>query len=142
MAPYVKEFFSSLHNTYLKPAGYSKERFTFSRDAGAYIERVQFQGSTWNAAGESWRFYINVGLQFKDIPPRSPDRDFPRTHVWERIGNIVDAPSQFDISVESATILASEVNAFIVSASAVISRLAVEVNVKYARGENVRLCAI
>lgn len=142
MAPFVKEFFSLLHNTYLKPAGYSKERFTFARDAGAYIERVQFQGSSWNSAGESWRFYINVGLQFKGIPPRYPDRDFPRTHLWERIGNIVDAPSQFDLSVESTTILASEINASIVLASAVISRLAVAVNVKYARGENVRLCAI
>lgn len=142
MDPFVKEFFSSLHSAYLKPSGYSKERFTFSRDVGAYIERIQFRGSAWNSAGEPWRCYINVGLQFKDIPPRSPDRDFPRTHAWGRIESIVDAPPQFDISTESAAALAPEINALVVAASAALSKLAIELLDKCARGESVHLRAI
>ena len=81
----VKDFFSSLHREHLKPRGYTKTRHTFSRDMGNYTERIQFQGSAWNDSNSPWRFYINFGVEFHDLPPRTPCRDFPATHCWTRI---------------------------------------------------------
>jgi hypothetical protein len=63
-----------------------------------YIERVQFQGSSWNDANHPWRFYINFGVEFSDLPARSPCHDFPATHCWTRIEYLVaHAPKQFDL---------------------------------------------
>lgn len=63
---FVDSFFTELQKTHLKGLGYKKERRTFSRELPEYIERIQFQGSQWNSPGEPWRFYINVGVQFRD----------------------------------------------------------------------------
>jgi hypothetical protein len=88
---FVAKFFSELHREHLKNLGYTKTRYTFSRELPEYVERVQFQGSSWNGAGEPWRFYVNVGIQFRDLPRRTPDRDFPNTHAHGRIEEIVRA---------------------------------------------------
>jgi hypothetical protein len=36
-----------------------------------FTERVQFQGSAWNGGDSAWRFYVNFGVQFHGLPPRS-----------------------------------------------------------------------
>jgi len=142
MEAFVKNFFSVLHRDHLKPRGYTKERFTFSRDAGEFVERVQFQGSQWNSAGEPWQFYINVGVQFKDLPPRSPDRDFPRTHAWSRIENIVPGiPAKYQVSPTTVAALASELNTLLAQASASVSALASPARAKCATGKYASLGA-
>jgi len=97
----IENFLSQLHREHLKPRGYKKSRHTFSRDCGAFTERFQVQGSAWNDASGPWRFYINVGVEFHDVPPREPARDFPGTHCWTRIENLVPgAPAEFDLPVD------------------------------------------
>jgi hypothetical protein len=87
--PFVNHFFSELQKQYLKPLGYKKERHTFFREHAEYIERIQCQGSPWNSSDSPWRFYINVGIQFHNLPRRQPDRDFPNTHAHSRIEKLI-----------------------------------------------------
>lgn len=85
MSDVADRFFSDLHRGHLKPAGFKKQRRTFIRGSSGFIERFQFQGSQWNDRSRPWVFYINVGLQFPDLPRMEPDKDFPHTHASDRI---------------------------------------------------------
>jgi len=97
----VEQFFSRLDTVHLKPMGYKKQRHTFARDLDGFTERVQFQGSAWNDQEATWRFYVNFGIQFHGLPPRSPDRDLPGPHCWTRIDALVpDAPKDFELTGE------------------------------------------
>jgi hypothetical protein len=117
MQDYVKEFFSHLHNEYLKARGYKKVRHTFSRDFGTYTERIQFQGSAWNDSSSPWRFYINFGVEFHDVPAIER-RDFPGTHCWTRIQVVaLDAPSEFDLSERDTAGFASKIAFYLESGS-------------------------
>jgi len=97
--PEVKDFFSRLHAEVLKPQGFTKNRWTFTKKYEGYSLAFQFQGSNWNSADEPWRFYINTGIQFADLPRRTPDKDFPRIHSWTRVGNSLSASAeqQYDV---------------------------------------------
>lgn len=68
----VESSLSEFHRQQLKPLGFKKVRHTFSRDKETYVERFNFQGSAWNTSesNEPWLFYINVGIEFKDLPDR------------------------------------------------------------------------
>lgn len=85
----VKQFFVEIHASHFRQRGYKKIRHTFHRELDGYIERVQFQGSSWNDANSPWLFYINFGVEFSGLPARSPCRDFPATHCWTRIEALV-----------------------------------------------------
>lgn len=84
--PDVAAFFAELHGSVFKPRGYSRLRHTFQRDEDGYALAFQFQGSDWNSAGSPWRFYLNAGIRFPDVPRCIPDRDFPTIHTWTRVG--------------------------------------------------------
>ena len=95
----VEQFLSWFHATRLKPAGYKKKGHAFSRKRADFSERIQLQGSAWNDGKGPWRFYVNFGILFDGVPPRRPDRDFPGTHCWTRIENLVrGAPSELELS--------------------------------------------
>jgi hypothetical protein len=86
---WLAELLSELHRESLKPAGFRKERSTFSRDRRAYTERFNFQGSSWSSWVETL-FYLNVGVEFAEFGPA--DRDwvyFKRTHWACRIDELV-----------------------------------------------------
>ena len=91
MQPRVKDFFSEFHRQKLKPIGFKKINHTFSRGQEIYIERFNFQGSAWNSSdiNEPWIFYINVGVQFDDLPLPIPNLDFPKTHWNWRIESLL-----------------------------------------------------
>jgi hypothetical protein len=94
----VKDFLSRLHTDYFKARGYRKQGHTFMRDLKGFTERIQFQGSAWNSKDSSWCFYVNFGVQFHVLLPRSLDRDLPGTHCWGRIESIVpEAPAEFEL---------------------------------------------
>ena len=84
--PEVSSFLAELHSVVFKPRGYTKLRRTFQREHDEYAVAFQFQGSDWNSAGSPWRFYLNAGLRFSDLPRRNLDRDFPTIHSWTRVG--------------------------------------------------------
>ena len=103
-------FASRLHADYLKPLGFKKTRHTFFRSLGEYSEHYQIQGSAWNDSLGPWTWYLNYGISFDGLPPRSPDRDFPRTHVWKRAKNFVrQARSQYDVTSDNMAVTATEV---------------------------------
>jgi hypothetical protein len=105
----TEQFFSDLHRDYLKPRGYRKVRHNFSRDMDGYGERFEFQGSSYNDSDGPWRFYINVGVDFPDIPPRGP----------VRIETVVaGAPKHFDLVSPDASDLMRSVADLVESASA------------------------
>jgi hypothetical protein len=119
---YVNQFFSDLQKQYLKKLGYKKERHTFYREYPEYIERIQFQGSPWNSADTPWRFYINVGVQFRDLPRRQPDRDFPNTHAHSRIEKVVpDSDPYFDLCKDGSLDMLVKIAGLVSLASGALS---------------------
>ena len=140
MLDFVEPFFRRLHREHLKPRGYTKVRRTFSRDMQAYIERVQFQGSSWNDANSPWRFYINFGLQFRELQERSPARDFPQTHCWTRIEHLVpDAPQEYDLSEGDSPCLLQQLPAYIELASHRVAKHIHDIRKDYERTRSSRL---
>jgi Domain of unknown function (DUF4304) len=106
----IKDFFSALHQDYLKPSGYKKLRHTFSRDMGEYTEKIQFQGCSWNDSKSAWRFYINFGIEFHDLPPVIP-MDFSGTHCSARLDSIMaNSPKHFHITETGSPKLAQELS--------------------------------
>ncbi len=126
MKRWVEDFFSEFHRHHLKPLGFKKVRHTFSRDLGDYVERFNFQGSAWNSSDEKdpWLFYINVGVEFRDLPPRTPCLDFPKTHWWQRIEHIaLNASDSYNLHFPiDSELAASELLPHIKSASENLSR--------------------
>ena len=103
MNQWLKQFLIDFHQAYLKKLGFKKVRHTFSRDMGDYWERFNFQGSAWNGAGdENWTFYLNVGVEFKELKPRRNWSYFPQTHWADRIQTIVSgAPGAWDYNLNT-----------------------------------------
>ena len=101
--PEVSEYFATLHSAVFKPRGYSKLRRTFEKEYEGYAVAFQFQGSDWNDASRAWRFYLNTGIRFPDLPRRDPDRDFPTIHAWTRVRAAISemAEPQYEISDEN-----------------------------------------
>jgi len=136
----AKEFFSRLHQDHLKPRGYKKVRQTFSRSIGDYTERIQFQGSAFNDASRPCRFYINFGVEFHDLRPRIPCRDFPETHCWTRAEAIVrGASSQYDLPEENVVGFAEQISHQLSSASELVAHRIRDVRQTYATTKASRL---
>jgi hypothetical protein len=113
--PEVSAFFSELHLSVFKPRGYTKLRRTFRKEEVRYSLAFQFQGSDWNSAGSPWRFYLNVGLGFLDIPRRSPDSNFPMIHSSTRIGPTLSewAEPHYEIIEKEQKILVGKIAAMV-----------------------------
>lgn len=87
---WLHSLLSTLHARRLKNQGFRKKGRTFSRDMGAYWERLNFQGSAQNyPSAAKWRFYVNVGVEFKDLPKQLRWSLFPNTHWAKRINQII-----------------------------------------------------
>ena len=90
MKKWLDEFLSEFHKNHMKELGFKKVRRTFSRDKGEYWERYNFQGSAWNYPDQKdWRYYINIGVEFKDLKRLEHWSYFPQTHWAARIGAVV-----------------------------------------------------
>ena len=133
---FVDRFFSELQKQHLKQLGYKKERRTFSRELPEYIERIQFQGSQWNSADTPWRFYINVGIQFRDLPRRHPDRDFPNTHAHGRIENLVSTGGGFfELTEQNAKEMLENISTLVTKASNALPQVALATYEKCKEGQ-------
>ena len=128
MTELADRFFSELHRTHLKPAGFKKERRTFIRERPGFIERFQFQGSQWNDRNRPWVFYINAGVQFPDLPRMQPDMDFPHTHANDRIERILPMQEGFagrwELSESNYEAMLARLPPLLEQASAVLEPLA------------------
>lgn len=120
MKNWLDEFLSELHKEHLKKLGFKKVRRTFSRDMGGYWERFNFQGSSCNYSDvEDWRFYINLGVEFKDLTPRRNWSLFPPTHWSERIRQVVKSAPEYVVynKTTNKEELAEKLEAYILEAS-------------------------
>ena len=99
MRQLASQFFSELHSSTMKELGFKKARFRFTRERDGRIEVVEFQGSQWNDSSRPWRFYINLGVNFLDLPNSGRSSAAHQTHAYGRIEGIVsDSPEQFDLT--------------------------------------------
>ncbi len=133
MADWFSAFLSSLHREHLKGLGFRKEGRTFSRDRGAYIERVNVQGSSWSNADEK-RFYLNCGLEFKDLAPAVADWSyFVGAHEAARAQTLVPsaAPHWNCSRVSDLDALKKELAAVIVAASEALAQRCEEFRTRY-----------
>ena len=124
MKAWLDDFLGELHRTRLKPLCFKKVRRTFSRDRGQYWERFNFQGSAANCPGaEDWRFYINVGVEFKNVPLRRDWSYFAQTHWAARLESVIPAaPSvwKYNEWTDEAE-MAEKLETFMLEASAKIA---------------------
>jgi hypothetical protein len=142
MKEWLSSWLSELHRVHLKPKGFKKSRRTFSRDKGTYWERFNFQGSSQNYAGVAhWRFYLNVGVEFKNLEPRRYWSLFPHTHWSERADRLVaNTPGhwEYNLSTDRAT-LAEDMVALMMSASHYVANRIDVIHKEYVESENQRL---
>jgi len=119
----AEQFLSDLHRQYLKPAGYHKVRHNFSRVGEGYVEHFGFQGSAFNDSSSSWRFYINVGVEFPDLP---------RARV--RISDVLpDAPHEYDLPEPDHSAFARLIAGLLTSASDRIAEQRSEIHAAFSR---------
>ena len=98
---WLPNFLSEFHRSRLKPLGFKKDRRTFSRDMGSYWERFNFQGDEFNGVA-GWRFYLNVGVEFKDLAPRKYWSGFPHTHWTTRAEILVPgSPKEWEYDADT-----------------------------------------
>ena len=124
MKGWLDEFLGEFHRTRLKPSGFKKARRTFSRDRGRYWERFNFQGSTANYPGvDDWRFYLNVGVEFKDVASRRDWSYFAQTHWAARLESVIaSAPPVWKYNTRTHRFeQAEELETLILEASAKIA---------------------
>ena len=95
---WLDSLLSELYREEMKLLGFRKKGRTFSRERPTYFERFNFQGSTTSDfANDYGRFFINVGIEFRDLPPLRYWSLFPHTHWACRVEQLVpDAPSQLE----------------------------------------------
>ncbi len=100
---WLPHFLSEFHQAQLKPLGFKKERRTFSRDMGSYWERFNFQGDEFNGIA-GWKFFLNVGVEFKDLVPRVYWSGFPHTHWTTRTETLVPgSPKEWEYGADAET---------------------------------------
>ena len=138
---WLNQFLSEFHRGYLKELGYKKASRTFSRDMGSYWERFNFQGSRSNDPDrDKWRFYLNVGVEFKDLEPRKYWSLFPHTHWSTRVESIVHkAPRQYEYnSRTNRETLRRELFSYLQSASEKIARESANIRIQYLSDESTK----
>jgi hypothetical protein len=102
---WLPNFLSEFHRSQLKPLGFKKERRTFWRDMGAYRECFNFQGDEFNGVA-GWRFYLNVGVEFGDLPAREHWSGFPHT-LWTARSDVLipGSPKEWKYDADTETIV-------------------------------------
>ena len=105
----------------------------------SYWERFNFQGSDSNGIN-GWQFYLNVGIEFKDLPAEIYWSGFPHTHWTTRIEELVpNSPKiwKYDIATDKE-LLAKKLLDVINMASQVMIKDAREIRKKHLRKINER----
>ena len=142
MKKWLDEFLSKFHKKYTKELGFRKVRRTFSRDKGEYFERFNFQSSMSNVSGvENWKFYFNVGVEFKDLEPRKNWSLFPNTHWSDRLGIVLKTvPSVWEYNKNTdKDSLAKKLNEVILEASQKISKEIEGLRMHYIEGKHLEI---
>ena len=140
MKAWLPTLLSELQREHLKAAGFRKDGRTFSRDREAYWERFHFQGSSWNGAGVRWRFYVNAGIEFKDLPERRFWSHFAHTHWAGSVEHLVpEAPAQWEYDESTdRTAVKAHLATILIAASRVLDRRADTLRAEYVRGQRVQ----
>jgi len=82
---------SRMHKIYMKSLGFKKERYNFIRENDEYTEIYNIQCDKWNSVSdESYGFYLNVGIRFKDLKKPKACAHIPDTHWAKRPTDIFE----------------------------------------------------
>jgi hypothetical protein len=120
MRPLVKKFIAELYQSKLRGCGFRKTYHTFSRKESSYVEYFEIQGSAWNLPEKPWRFYINVSVDFPDLP----ELERVYHHASCRIEAIVNtAASEYDLSEETYQTLLTDIPKYFEEASVCLPAL-------------------
>lgn len=83
----------------MKPDGFKKKGRTFSLVREHFSEHYNLQGSAWNSSGSPWRFYVNCGISFPDLPFESPGSGMWAFHAHTRLTRIIpEARAEYDVT--------------------------------------------
>jgi hypothetical protein len=116
-------FTSRMHESLFKPEGFKKKARTFSRFHPAYGECYNLQGSAWNSPDAPWRFYVNCGISFPDIPLEQTGSGMWAFHAHTRLGVFApDSPPEFDVTDENFEQLASDLTGYLKQCFSYFSR--------------------
>lgn len=95
-------FATRLHQTLFKPAGFKKKARTFSRLHKDYGEHYNLQGSAWNSPDTPWRFYVNCGISFPELPAPEGAGLWGVSHAHTRLSVFApDSPSEHDLTEQN-----------------------------------------
>lgn len=95
-------FTDRLYRELFKPDGFKKKGKTFSRLHATYGEHYNIQGSAWNSPHEPWRFYVNCGVSFPDIPVHTKGAGMRAFHAHTRLRFLVpESLSEYAITHEN-----------------------------------------
>lgn len=112
-----------LHERHMKPAGFKKKARTFSLVHADYEENYNIQGSAWNSPESPWRFYVNCGLSFPDLPRVTKGSGFFNIHAYQRLGLFVrDALPHYDVTGENLEATVDEIGQGLLRCSDYFSR--------------------
>jgi hypothetical protein len=133
MKRWFESFLSELHAEHLKPLGFRKTGHTISRAMQGYHERFNFQGSSWNSSGVKWRFYLNCGVEFTDLPSERQWSYFPHTHWAGRAEQLVPtAPLEWDYGPATDPMaLKAQLHALVLDVSRQFGRRTASLRVSY-----------
>lgn len=127
-------FGSQLHQSELKPQGFTKRNRVFRRERVDYVEAIDIQGSSWNSSFEPWHFYIYVHVQLLDVALSNLSAT-ARYHASGRIdGLVTNAPRGFELTAANLSQLVSEVGALVNEASQRIPQLLPAVRIRACQG--------
>lgn len=109
-------------NLLLKPLGFKRNKAIFLRETEAYSERYAISGSRWNSGEEPWKFSLDVGVFFVDIPPRDGAKGLWRySHAIGGTDQILKhSPPDFSVTQSNVEEISRQVADIILKTSATL----------------------
>jgi len=52
----------------LESLGFQRQRTVYRRERPGFVERFAIVGDRWNSGAAPWRFSVDVGIYFPDLP--------------------------------------------------------------------------
>jgi hypothetical protein len=120
----------------LESLGFQRQRTVYRRERPGFVERFAIVGDRWNSGAAPWRFSVDVGIYFPDLPTRSDSVGFWReAHAVGTIGAIAETtPVEFEVSQSTVDDVAARVAKAIVAASDKLSTWAPAARERAERG--------
>jgi hypothetical protein len=120
----------------LKPLGFRRSGALFSRDRLDFIEHFAIVGDRWNSGELPWKFHIDVGVFFSQLPALTKAKGLWRkAHAIGSTGQIApETPLGFYVIPETVADVAAQVHQVIVKVSGILAAVAAPARDRAAKG--------